>query len=103
MALVPPFDEFHVGYTMHQPERTDDLTAQAFQGELVLGSTRKRAGGGYAAFVIDVQWRATIAVGLGKNYLVSDDKGIDMIHIAGDVALQQIVGLLVTKRIQTGP
>src|SRR5260370_19709506 len=32
MSLATPFDEFHVGYTVHQPERTDDLTTQGFQG-----------------------------------------------------------------------
>ena len=40
----------------------------------VLGATGKRAGGGYASFVKDVEWRTPVLVGLGKDYLTVNDQ-----------------------------
>ncbi len=28
VAILVPFDEFHVGHSLHHPKRTDDLSAQ---------------------------------------------------------------------------
>src|SRR5207247_6049513 len=99
-AFVAPFDELHVSYAAYQAKCADHLLAQPLQGLLVLGPARDGTGCGNATLVKYVQRRAPILVGLCKNNLPAHNQPIDKIDLAGNVAFNQVEGLLVPKAIQ---
>src|SRR5207237_9708313 len=102
-AIVAPLDKFHMHCPTHHPKRAEDLPAHLLQGLLVFTSARKRARCGNASFVKHIQRWTSVLLGLGKHYLVINHQRIDMIHFAGNVALQQVERLPVTEHVQARP
>src|SRR6266516_3215599 len=102
-AIVVTLEELNVGCSLLQAKSANDPSTQFLQGFLVLGTTQHCASGSNTSFVKHIQWRTPIAVNLGKDDLAIHHQCIDVIDLARNIALQQVEGLPVTKRVHTLP